>query len=241
MTPVDEEGAIWKFDTHSRQWTLLSPVDAIKKPQARSYHCMTSNLEDTLYIHAGCPEKGRLSDLWSFNINTRQWQELAPAPGPARGGASITYAAGKLYRMNGFDGSTEQGGSLDIYNPESNTWTALSYQPDNERGPIARSVCALLPVNVTGKSYIITLFGESDPSNLGHQGAGKMLADVWAFDIVDHTWLKVDAQGELTPDARGWFAADVVSDGKNETKIIVQGGLGEANNRLGDVWILQFA
>ncbi|EED17364.1 Kelch repeat protein [Talaromyces stipitatus ATCC 10500] len=236
MAPIDEQGAIWKFDTATGQWSMLSPVDASNCPEPRSYHCMTCDQKDTIYIHAGCPEKGRLSDLWSFSVSTKQWKQLASAPDPARGGTSIAFADGKLYRMNGFDGKTEQGGSIDVYTPETNSWESHSYEPDSKSGPIARSVCALLPVAVGDKSYVVTLFGESDPSNLGHQGAGKMLGDVWAFDIERKTWHKVDAQGDVIPDARGWFGADVV--GKDT--IVVQGGLGEANNRLGDVWRLDF-
>lgn len=63
-----------------------------------------------------------------------------------------------------------------------------------------------------------------------------MLGDVWAFDIVGRTWHKVDTWGDTVPDARGWFGADVVG----RDTIVVQGGLGEANNRLGDVWSLSF-
>jgi hypothetical protein len=29
----------------------------------------------------------------------------------------------------------------------------------------------------------VTIFGERNPSSLGHAGAGKMFGDVWAYDI----------------------------------------------------------
>lgn len=84
MAPVDEKGAIWEFDPLSSTWTLLSPASIFDSyPEARSYHCMTTDSRDTIYIHAGCPEKGRLSDLWAFNVSSRSWTELAPAPEPA--------------------------------------------------------------------------------------------------------------------------------------------------------------
>lgn len=236
MNPINENGGLWKFDTTSGRWSLVSPSDSSEAPEPRSYHCMCSDQKDTIYVHAGCPEKGRLSDLWSFNLSTKQWKKLSSAPDPARGGTSIAYADGKLYRMNGFDGQHEQGGSVDVYSPENNTWSSHSYISDSENGPMARSVSALLPITIGGKTYVVTLLGESDPSNLGHQGAGKMLSDVWAFEIGSKTWQKIDVQGDAVPDARGWFGADVV--GKDA--IIVQGGLGESNNRLGDVWTFTF-
>jgi N-acetylneuraminic acid mutarotase len=196
---------------------------------------MTSDGADTLYLHAGCPETGRLSDLWAFRLSTREWTRLASAPDPPRGGTSIAFADGALYRMNGFDGKSEQGGSVDVYSPETNTWWSYAFVADGVSGPEARSVSALLPVRIGCRVALVTLFGERDPSALGHQGAGKMLGDVWVFGVEERSWMRVDVQGEA-PRARGWFAADVLG----ENAIVVQGGLDESNGRLGDVWILSF-
>lgn len=242
MAPIEEQGAIWEYNPAAASWSLISAYNSNPGsfPAARSYHCMASDGGDTLYIHAGCPEKGRLSDLWAFNLSRKEWTELAPAPDPPRGGTSIAFAAGKLYRMNGFDGNTEQGGSLDVYTPKTNSWVSLSYSPDGEAGPIPRSVSSLLPVYLRDRPFLITLFGERDPSTLGHQGAGKMLSDVWAFDINDEKWEKVDVQGgegDGVPLARGWFDADVI----NSSTILVHGGLGESNERLGDSWSITFS
>jgi N-acetylneuraminic acid mutarotase len=239
MAPIEEQGAVWEYDTSTSTWCLIEPATtkSAAVPAARSYHCMTSNGKDTLYIHAGCPESGRLSDLWAFNVPRKEWTELAPAFDPPRGGTSITFADGKLYRMNGFDGKTEQGGNLDTYTPETNSWDTHVYTPDGKQGPSPRSVSALLAISVKGRSYLITLFGERDPSSLGHQGAGKMLGDVWGFDIENKKWEQVDLQGSELPLARGWFDADIAAS----NSILVHGGLGESNDRLGDVWKFEFA
>lgn len=196
---------------------------------------MTGDGRDTLYLHAGCPEKGRLADLWAFSLSRKQWTELAPAADPPRGGTSIAFVKGKLYRMNGFDGKTEQGGCVDIYCPATNSWTSHAFLPDGKAGPTPRSVGVLVPVVRDGRDMLLTMFGERDPSSLGHQGAGKMLDDVWAFDIESKTWAEVNAQGGEYPEARGWFDADVV--GANT--VVVHGGLGESNNRLRDIWTLE--
>jgi N-acetylneuraminic acid mutarotase len=67
MAPIDEEGAVWSFDP-SAWWSLTKPADSTKPyPPARSYHCSTSDGKSTFFVHAGCPEKGRLSDLWMFD------------------------------------------------------------------------------------------------------------------------------------------------------------------------------
>jgi hypothetical protein len=240
MSPIEEHGAVWVFDPSTEDWTLLSPSDPSKPlPPARSYHCSTSNGDDKIYIHAGCPETGRLADLWSFQPSSHTWLRLADAPAPPRGGTSIAFHQGLLYRMNGFDGETEQGGSLDIYDPTNNTWSSRQYSADGVSGPTPRSVSALLPLVIGGKPSLVTLFGERDPSSLGHQGAGKMLGDVWMYDIHSTTWSEVIVKGPDSsniPSPRGWFGADVV----DQSEILLLGGLGEANERLSDAWLLKF-
>ncbi|KAK4959740.1 hypothetical protein LTR10_002627 [Elasticomyces elasticus] len=207
MAPVDEQGVLWVFDTVESIWGLECPGTAKVYPEARSYHAMTSDGKNTLYIHAGCPEKDRLSDLWAYDVHKQEWEQLASAPEPSRGGPSIAYAG------------------------------------DGRLGPGARSVGALLPVNISGGTHLITFFGESDPSSLGHQGAGKMLSDVWAYDITTGTWEQIVAEvegGKAPPAARGWFDADVIETSTGEA-VAVSGGLGEQNERLGDTWLLTFA
>jgi hypothetical protein len=130
--------------------------------------------------------------------------------------------------------------SLDVYNPIKNTWSSREYSADGVSGPLPRSVSALLPLVVDGRHSLVTLFGERDPSSLGHQGAGRMLADVWAYDIDSATWSEIAAKGadacsESSP--RGWFDADVA----NQSEILVLRGLGETNERLGDAWLLKFS
>jgi hypothetical protein len=141
--------------------------------------------------------------------------------------------------MNGFDGIREQGGTLDVYAPDAYTWSSIFYEPDGVSGPEPRSVSALVAVKVHGKDFLLTLFGERDPSKLGHAGAGKMLGDVWAFDLECEKWCKVKSNGNV-PCPRGWFGADVVQEGNGNHGVVVHGGLAEDNSRLGDVWKLQF-
>jgi hypothetical protein len=239
MAPLEENGRLWMFDPAEKLegWAQVGPIDnAAPKPEGRSYHAMTSDGVATVYLHAGCPEKGRVSDLWSFSTKTRTWKQLADAPGPARGGPSIAYTKGQVWRMNGFDGNAEQGGALDVYDCAADTWQTITYEADGKSGPTARSVCCLLALEVDGKPSLVTMFGESDPSNLGHAGAGNMLGDVWLLDIAAKKWQPVETAG-MKPPPRGWFDADVLT-GKAE--ILVTGGLKASNERLDDAWILAF-
>lgn len=262
MAPIEEAGSFWVFDPFtssgpsSGSWSQVHPTDDRPHPIGRSYHALTNNGKDTIFLHAGCPETGRLRDLWAFNIHARTWCELPSAPGPARGGPSIAYAQGKLFRVNGFDGNTEQGGAVDVFTPEGEirsgkgTWETVAYAADGVSGPVPRSVGCLVPVVAKGGICLVTMFGEHDPSNLGHLGAGKMLTDVWVFDIRGQRWDEVRVDVGDKPVARGWFAADVVpgpgpgpgpgSGSGSGSGVIVHGGLAESNERLGDAWRLDF-
>jgi hypothetical protein len=235
MAPIDEQGAIWCLDHASSSWSKIEPANpSAPVPEPRSYHAFVADNRDELYLHAGCPEKGRLSDLWAFQLCTRRWIQLGSAPGPERGGTSIAFCEmdDQLFRMSGFDGEKEQGGSLDIYSPESDTWKTTTFTPDGIEGPDARSVGSLLCLTVGDKAYLITMFGERDPSSLGHQGAGKMLGDAWAWDIRGEQWISVGFEGS-DPPPRGWFASEVLG----QDQIVVHGGLAESGSRLDDVWV----
>nr|POE93541.1 nitrile-specifier protein 5 [Quercus suber] len=249
MSAVDEQGSLWIFDpaaSDSNAWTLQAPSTP-DFPEARSYHCLTNDGADAIYLHAGCPASGRLADFWRFRVSTSTWEQLSPAPGAPRGGMSIAYAGRKVYRMNGFDGKQEVGGSVDVYDVASDGWTSVAFAADGVEGPGPRSVAALLALHHSaggGSSggeddvSLVTLFGESDPSALGHMGAGKMLPDVWQFAVAEGKWRPVRTPGAV-PQARGWFDAAVVRiEGRD--CVVVAGGLGEANERLDDVWVLPF-
>ncbi|KAI0167734.1 kelch repeat protein [Pestalotiopsis sp. NC0098] len=240
MAPIEERGALWRYHPRESQWELIEPSDQnAPYPPGRSYHASASDGIENVFIHAGCPERGRLSDLWSFNIRTKTWTELEGAPSPPRGGTSLAAHGGKLYRMNGFDGTTDQGGAIDIYDIATRSWSTFSFSPDGVHGPTPRSVSALLVVRISGRDHIVTLFGEGDPSALGHAGAGKMMDDVWAFDLASKGWRKAAPISGQLPAARGWFDADVTGRDADQQRVIVHGGLTEDNTRLGDVWKLE--
>jgi hypothetical protein len=240
MSPIEEQGGLWVLNTSTDEWTLLHPTEDSPVPSARSYHALTSDLQDRIFLHAGCPTSGRLFDFWSFSLSEKRWTQLADAPGKPRGGTSITFAGEKIYRLGGFDGEKEIGGELDIYDVSRNEWQTKAFEADGRSGPGARSVAALVALEIGGKVNLVSLFGESDPSSLGHMGAGKMLGDVWVYAVEEGVWRVVKGtEGEETPRGRGWFDADVVKiEGKDA--VVVVGGLGEENERLDDLWILEF-
>lgn len=155
----------------------------------------------TIIIHGGCPASGRVSDVWAFNIASRLWTQFPDAPGPARGGPSLTISQERLYRFGGFDGEKELGGAIQFLRlvtsksddkggkgqlavaPLNGQWESVE-PPVGTLMPGDRSVAGLQPVTTgQGRHYLLLFLGERDPSSSGHEAAGKFWDDVWSFQL----------------------------------------------------------
>lgn len=132
--------------------------------------------------------------------------------------------------------------------------------------PGHRSVAGLQTVTIggpSGREYLLLLLGERDPSNDGHNAAGKFWDDVWAYELPRQSaaaswlggahaaagegkWLKVetdayddeDVGAAKGPGPRGWFATAHMGE-LEERGVVLWGGLDAQNSRLGDGWILR--
>ena len=163
----------------------------------------TSGFDDhgTIFIHGGCPASGRVSDVWAFDVASRLWSQFPDAPGPARGGPSLTLSRERLYRFGGFDGEKELGGSIQFLRitestfddkggkgelavaPLTGQWESVE-PPAGTPMPGNRSVAGLQHVTTgQGRQYVLLFLGERDPSSSGHEAAGKFWDDVWSFQI----------------------------------------------------------
>ncbi len=221
MQPLEESGRVWVYDTKLSSWSFLDPLYDSPYPAARSYHASAatihpqnsdqdhnanpvespgSEIYGTLFIHGGCPASGRVADVWAFDTMARMWSPLPDAPGPARGGPSLTFAQNRLYRYGGFDGRDELGGldyldlSISISNdkggsgelavtPLAGKWETVPF-PAEAKTPGHRSVAGLQPITTgQGRNYLLLFLGERDPSSLGHAGAGKFYNDVWSYQL----------------------------------------------------------
>src|SRR5436189_5585782 len=99
MVALESHGSLHTFTPSTSTWSTIGPTDpSLPHPAARSYHALTSDANSTLYLHAGCPSPGRLSDLWSFHLPSGSWKQLASAPGLERGATSVALAAAKPRR-----------------------------------------------------------------------------------------------------------------------------------------------
>ncbi|KAH7102715.1 hypothetical protein BKA62DRAFT_617090 [Auriculariales sp. MPI-PUGE-AT-0066] len=258
MEPLEGDNAgLYSFNVSDAavHWELLSTSgDA---PQGRSYHS-AAVLGGQLYIHAGCPTKGRLSDLWSFDSSSSSWTRKADAPGDGRGGTALAVARVEvdgqqeeaLLRWGGFAGyQLGAGNELDIYLPSKNEWTTVQPStPDGCPGP--RSVHGFAGVNLQGSdddadNLIAVMFlGERETSVHGHAGAGTFWDDIWGLfqQRGSFLWRKLEVSGKA-PSPRGWFAyasVDSSPDERNKiARILLHGGLLSDNKRSGESYVLE--
>lgn len=144
---------------------------------------LTSGAEQdqkTLYLHAGCPFKGRLATLHSLDLSSLTWTALPSAPEPGRGGTNLAALpdSSLLARFGGFAGYELDG--LDVFDTEKREWESLDVKVESGgEGPGRRSVCLLQAIEKgpehDGKKVVAVLaHGEREgaPAELGHDGAG---------------------------------------------------------------------
>jgi hypothetical protein len=154
----------------------------------------------TVFIHAGCPNEGRTNDIWALDVASRTWKELPAAPGKPRAGTSLTISKNRIYRFGGFNGESEEGGQIDILElgletfsnvggsekvgviAKTGKWESLVFTEEDMKRPGNRSVAGFHTITSgAGREYLLLFMGERDPSDQGHDSAGKFWSDVWTF------------------------------------------------------------
>ena len=224
---------LYAYDTEAGTWTNLTTPSAGTAPSPRSFHKMVS-VGTKLYVFGGCGAKGRLADLYSYDVPTKTWTQLPGHDIGGRGGAGFVAVPSEsaLYVVGGFAGKEMN----DVYrfNLDTQAWEGVHGDgaADNQIRPFSVSCGGVLSDNT-----IVFFGGEVDPSAKGHEGAGGFSNDCQLFDGT--TGKYTGTTGAMTkPMTRGWTAAGVLADGK---RLVVFGGLsGDDSNplRLNDLWVL---
>lgn len=153
-------GLVYEFDPATDRWTK-------KKPMALpSHHVAFTTLNGKIYAFGGFvpPPSGPpawvpIDNTWEYDLATDSWRALAPMP-TKRGAAVAGAVGGKIYVIGGASmhpGSSETSihparphrglGTVEEYDPVTNTWRARSPMPT------ARNHAAVGVVD--GKIYVI--------------------------------------------------------------------------------------
>ncbi|KAG0267650.1 hypothetical protein DFQ27_008553 [Actinomortierella ambigua] len=259
MTPLQSH--LYSFDTEkaTTTWQVVEAKSG-KLPAPRSFHAMAASDSD-IYVFGGCPTKGRLNDLHKFSLSSGAWSVLPTPPITPRGGAAMAYHGNRLYIHGGFTGKEES--DLVIYDTTTGEW--VQTLPSSANAPGARSVHAIVPLassssssssfsNSAESDRLLVLFGEGNPSHLGHEGAGEFWGDVWMATLPKSSSSLKGEDGRLPvhyekvtleaaesaqdnlPCPRGWFQA-LPWNGN----VVLSGGLAANNTRLNDMYLLSTA
>eukprot|EP01091_Cochliopodium_minus_P019318 TRINITY_DN808_c0_g1_i3.p1 TRINITY_DN808_c0_g1~~TRINITY_DN808_c0_g1_i3.p1 ORF type:complete len:231 (-),score=63.20 TRINITY_DN808_c0_g1_i3:63-755(-) len=217
----------YSFDIETNTWTeIISQSDVV--PPKRSFHKMVS-WDNTLYLFGGCGEEGRLKDLFSFDVSTNKWTELASVQdiSKGRGGPSIATNGKSLILAGGFSG--EENDDVHLFDFSNQTWNKISSGKFS-----ARSVAPSCRIS---KDLMAIFGGEVHPSNKSHEGAGDFANDTFFIGFNDGSVIEATNTGVDVPNARGWTSMI----GLEENSALLFGGLnGDDENpqRLNDSWLL---
>ncbi|TFJ81544.1 hypothetical protein NSK_006796 [Nannochloropsis salina CCMP1776] len=226
--PLDD---LWAFNTTTKAWTcLMEHTEEKGGPSKRSFHQMVA-LDDKLYVFGGCGTKGRMHDLYAYDIQKACWEDFPEEKAmKGRGGAGVTGVGGKVWVLGGFAG--EEAKDMWAFDLASKTWEDWS---ESSADLIPRSVFGLQPVQ--GGRTLLLFGGEVDPSSAGHMGAGGFAADTLLFslDLKGEGFKSALSASASAPSPRGWYGHCLT---RTEGYVVV-GGLAPDNSRLGDVWILE--
>lgn len=198
------ENGIWEFDVKTQEWRELETKG--EQPEPRSFHTMCALdvssvrrvlcrdpralisheilVQNKLYLHAGCPSSGRLTQLHSLDLSTLEWTALPSAPEPGRGGTVLTALPSSptssplLARFGGFAGYELDG--LDLFDVGKQEWRNVEATVEGGgEGPEKRSVHVLMGVDgdlewEEKRVVAVMALGEREgaPAELGHAGAG---------------------------------------------------------------------
>jgi N-acetylneuraminic acid mutarotase len=229
---------LFEFNTITKSWRKIV---ADKTPLARSYHAATV-LGTKMYIFAGCGNKSRYNDLYSYDVETNSWTqcsnaESAHAP-EVRGGPALCAlkhnSKDYLFLFGGFKG--EQLGDMHAFDVESGKWISLPY-PTHIRGdlPQPRSVHCMCPLS---DDNLFLFGGEKEASLQGHLGGGKYYDNTFIFDTKNYAWKEVIPTGEK-PSARAWLVgSSFIDPDTSKTKVCVFGGF-DGVDRLNDMYVFE--
>jgi N-acetylneuraminic acid mutarotase len=169
------------------------------------------------------------SSLWTYNVATTTWTQLAPPSGmpPGKLGIAATYdqAAKKMYVFGGRSRvnncSVEiRWNDLWVYDVATNAWTQLS---PTGGPPTARGGHTAVYDQTAKKMYIFG--GFSGPSWLG---------DLWVYDVAANTWTQLAGASETR------YNSSAAYD-QTAKKMYVFGGTNNSQYSQNQLWVYNVA
>lgn len=237
---------LWAFDVRTHTWTELPAAPG--PPRGGSAMCISKSRLYRFGGFDGQAEIGGQLDLLHLEVETFD-------DGHSKGEVGIHARAGwqTIPQEDKADAS-----STEIHAEPRQKWPA----------PRSGASLQSLTVG-GGKELLVLCMGEQGPGaegREGREGAGSFFSDVWTFHAPplgmsaasltaavyqamgrktgEGKWEKLrtgprdDESGHEVPAGRGWYASAPMTD-VEESGIVIWGGMGSDNKRIGDGWILR--
>jgi N-acetylneuraminic acid mutarotase len=151
-------GVVYEYDFAGKKWIEK------KKMPIPAHHVMATSLNGKIYVFGGFTQPGTeeawlpVSDAWEYSPETDSWKALAPMPTP-RGAGGAVEINGKIYVVGGANmppNATVKAisfaqphvtiGTLEEYDPATNTWRSRTQMPTPRNHFVAAAV--------NGKLYV---------------------------------------------------------------------------------------
>ena len=123
-------------------WRKIVPAKDEPWPPGRIGATLTQVSPTEVALFGGVGEDGLLNDLWIFNTETEEWEELKTRGGPPPRMYHSAWAyEGKLYVVGGIGKNAKARRDLWAYDFEENTWTMGPYALEPFWGAYATTYC----------------------------------------------------------------------------------------------------
>jgi N-acetylneuraminic acid mutarotase len=212
----------------SVHWTRLQPAG--KAPSGRFAHTLVYDPGlSKMLLFGGWDDTGsvQFNDTWAYDPAANTWTELNPAGDVplSRGFHDAAYDpdSGTVLIFGGMRGKLQILDDFWAYDPAANTWT------ESEAGADARPVRRDPVVVHVPSAGLVILFGGYDGSTVRN--------DTWAYDPAANTWTELHPTG-AAPSARALHA--MICD-TARGRVMLFGGMDEANQVLNDLWTYDLA
>ncbi|KAK5658548.1 hypothetical protein OQA88_1940 [Cercophora sp. LCS_1] len=138
MTPLDEAGRVWVFDTHTHLWSFLDPVPSTAVPPPRSYHVAIATSKPSSFNKPGPPARATTWRDWA--LGTTDIEETGTPQRPVVGNIA-THATdtthGTFIVHGGCLSDGTRASDIWAFDVHSQTWQRLPDAPAPARGGTA--------------------------------------------------------------------------------------------------------
>lgn len=229
---------LWRYDPTRNTWEELIATDPSHMPCKRHNHsCVVE--KDAIYVFGGqTVSDAYLGDLWRFDLDTRQWNELATSK-PRHSHSAVKHERSMMI-FGGRTGLKPAVYSNEIleYDFDSNAWRSLSLGEDHNPSAMAPHPRSYTSIVKCGEYLVV--YG-------GYYWNGKehYFDDTFGFSLNSHEWVKLSPLGdERVPHSRNRHGLLPLPEfeGGSMSGAIIFGGNFYANRRgtdefFGDAWL----